>query len=105
MRIPKSFMLGGQTFTVEYVSELGQSQDALGICAPDRGTILLQNTQPGYIMSGGRLEQTYLHELTHAILHTMAESDLYGNEKFVDVFATFLHQALTSAKFEEDKDE
>ena len=47
--------------------------------------------------------QTYFHELTHWILYIMNENDLRNNEKVVDVFATFLHQARVSEQRDEHK--
>lgn len=41
-------------------------------------------------------EQSYIHEVVHWILFVMNEYDLRTNEKFVDVFAHLLFQALSS---------
>jgi Zn-dependent peptidase ImmA (M78 family) len=43
-------------------------------------------------------QQVFCHELVHAILHNMCEIELNGNEKFVDLFGSLLHQAWTSCK-------
>jgi hypothetical protein len=43
-------------------------------------------------------QQIFCHELTHAILHHMAENELNSNERFVDVFGSLLHQAWISIK-------
>jgi hypothetical protein len=42
-------------------------------------------------------EQTFCHELVHAIKYMMGEDD--HDEKVVDIFATFLHQYLKTARY------
>ena len=42
---------------------------------------------------------TFFHELTHAILDTMGEVELSGNEKFVCCFSSFLTEAINSFKY------
>jgi hypothetical protein len=44
------------------------------------------------------MEDSFWHELTHAILHEMG-SGLYRDEKFVTKFANLLTKAINSAKF------
>lgn len=47
-------------------------------------------------------EQAYVHELVHWILHVMNEFGLQNNEKFVDVFAHLLYQAMTQSVWAKD---
>lgn len=44
------------------------------------------------------VDDTFWHELTHAILYEM-DSSLYNNEAFVGQFASMLTKAINSAKF------
>ena len=88
MRIPKSFELGGTTWTVTQVKNL----DNLGVCQRDVNTILIRENAPRSIK-----EQTFCHELTHAIKFTLGEDN--HDEQKVDVFATFLHQFLNTARY------
>lgn len=44
--------------------------------------------------------ETYLHELTHAILWDMGRTGLCKNENFVGEFAKKLNNALHSAEYE-----
>jgi hypothetical protein len=44
------------------------------------------------------MDDSFWHELTHAILHEMG-SGLYRDEKFVTKFANLLTRAINSAKF------
>lgn len=43
-------------------------------------------------------DDTFWHELTHAILYEMGHK-LYSNEKFVSQFASHLTKAINSARF------
>ena len=44
------------------------------------------------------LEATYLHELVHAVLSCMGDTELYANEPFIDMFSGLLHQALVTGE-------
>lgn len=60
----------------------------LGTCAAHKAKIYLEKS-----LDRGVKEQTFCHELIHAILFSMGITE--HDEKFVDGFATFLHQYLT----------
>lgn len=49
-------------------------------------------------MTEERKEQTFYHELTHAILDAIGEDDLNCNEQFVDAFSNVLYQAIKTMK-------
>ena len=63
----------------------------LGQCSRDVRTIHLKKNIPQEIK-----EQTFCHELVHAIKFMLGEDD--HNEQAVDVFATFLHQYMVTNK-------
>ena len=88
MRIPKSFELGGTTWSVVQIKNLAE----LGRCQRDIHTIQIKENLPTSIK-----QQTFCHELVHAIKYTLGEDD--HDETKVDVFATFLHQFLKSARY------
>ena len=44
------------------------------------------------------VDQTIYHEVVHAILESMGEDALSGNDKFVQNFALLLHQFETTKK-------
>lgn len=100
LKIPKSFKLMGRTFTVEYTPKLNYTDGATGMAYHRSRRIGLLPNTPEYPRSKEDIEQTFLHELTHHILHAMGETKLNDNEKFVDMFAGFLHQALTTMEYE-----
>ncbi len=87
--IPKSFWLGGLQIDVNFDENLYKNRKIVGEARYPSQSITLDSVT----MSKQLTEQNYFHELTHWILYMMNEDDLRNNEKFVDVFATFLHQA------------
>lgn len=104
--IPKVFQLGGLKIDVLFQKPVAEVPGMLGAAVYATQQILLDPT----IASQQTVEQAYLHELTHWILFTMGERELCSNEKFVDVFAHFLYQAMTTTEpypppTEKDEDE
>lgn len=98
-RIPKSFTVGGQDVTVVDVDIC--EDGCIGNCWLSEGSIeiakyITKNTP----QSETSKLNTFYHELTHAILRTMGEHDLNGNEKFVCTFSGFLTEAIRSFKYE-----
>lgn len=92
--IPKSFKLMGHTITVKIVPEKDWADDeTVGFWNSQNLTISVLGG-----LNEGRTQQIFCHELVHAILHSMAEDDLNGNEKFVDVFGSLLQQAWSTIK-------
>lgn len=90
MKIPKQFELGAITWKVVQQDNL---LGAYGATYSGKGIIELVSDLPKQIK-----EQTYCHELVHAILFSMGKQQADHDEQFVDGFATFLHQALNTAK-------
>lgn len=88
MRIPKTFELAGSVWSVVQIKDF----NLLGQCLRDERTIHLKQNIPKELK-----EQTFCHELTHAIKFMMGESE--HDEKYVDVFATFLHQVLNTMRY------
>jgi hypothetical protein len=93
MRIPKTFMLGGNRITISYKERLDELNRTAGCALYDDLKIVLLKS-----LHGDNKEQTFLHEVVHHILNTMGEATLRQNEQFVDVFATFLHQYMKTAE-------
>lgn len=100
MRIPKQFQLLNRWYSVETFvpgcdpdDPEGKNDPPKGLTTIDRRKIYLN---PAANADREDLEHTFLHELVHAILNGMGETRLSDSEKFVDVFAAMLHQALIS---------
>ena len=92
---PKAFKLAGHTIAVKLDKDLMTIEDSYGNYSERTSTINL--VAPGAI-SKSKIEQTFFHELVHAILDELGELDLSKNERFVDSFSTLLHQAISSGE-------
>ena len=89
----KSFELAGITYPVKYVKEINGDSAILGMTFPVKHSVEIL---AGFDADNGG--QVFCHELTHCILSVMGESALYENEKFVDLFGSFLYQAMKTIK-------
>lgn len=89
MRIPKTFELGGMKWEVVQIENLAE----LGRCLRDVQTIQLKKNE-----KAATKEQTFCHELVHAIKYTLGEAEDHS-EKEVDLMGTMLHQFLKTAKY------
>lgn len=90
MNIPKTFNLAGIKWKIQENPHLVN----MGECHSQRGIIYLK---PDSNYDPAVREQTYYHELVHAILFTMGDSGPH-DEKFVDGFAALLHQYVNTVK-------
>lgn len=96
LNVPKKFMLMGRQFEVVPIDQSMAGilpLDYHGLCVPDLNEIHVSTDIPR-----SKLEATYLHELVHAVLSCMGDTELYANEQFIDIFSGLLHQALTSGE-------
>ena len=99
MRIPKRFKLFGTTISVAFAEQLNMDDSAKGIASFRREKISIQPSSNCWPRSKASIEQTYCHEIVHHILNALSEDELCANEKFVDTFASALHQVLTTAEY------
>lgn len=93
MKIPKTFMLGGQTITVETKDMIDNNPDIHGQALYDEQKIKMLTK-----LKGDYRDVVFTHELVHHILNKMGEYKLRKDERFVDLFATFLHQYMKTAE-------
>jgi Zn-dependent peptidase ImmA (M78 family) len=91
--IPKQFKLLNHTWRVEMVPGLLEHEDgpANGTCDPATHIITLNS-----LCEPEQLWHTWLHELLHAILHTLGRYDQNDDEGFVDSVAGALAQVYPS---------
>lgn len=98
-RIPKSFQLGGHTFTVKLVSDeemhLLAGKPAYGLFVPDELTIYL--VRPSRKLKKSVVLQTFWHEFFHAMF--WVANHRWSDEKLVDQCGHLTHQMLTTATF------
>lgn len=90
MFIPSEFTLGGLTWKVVMRKRL---KGVYGLCDLKKQKIFILDTLPIELK-----EQTFCHELTHAIQYAMGMHEESHNETYTDAFAMFLHQYLNTAK-------
>lgn len=100
MLIPKRFKLWAKTIDVVFDNQLSFREDAKGHAAFRENLIRIQPSSENYPREQTSIEKTFCHELVHHILNEMEENELGGNEKFVGLFAGFLHQALNTFEYE-----
>ena len=96
MKIPKSFKLLGREFKIEYSTTLNHDAGRVGELDFKRGIITLH--EPNGFSDKSYIEQTFCHELVHALFYSIAEDELAQNEKVVDALGGVLHQALETMK-------
>lgn len=94
--IPEEIQIAGSIYTIEQPEYI--DSDALGQIRFHEGIIEIAKSfndkgkRPKMIDCSR--EQTFYHEITHAILHTMGRRGLCNDEGFVDAFAHLLTQAM-----------
>jgi len=95
--IPKTIKVGKTQYKIE---KQKQSSWLRGLIKYKQGIIKIVNksTHRNKPFSAKEQEETFWHEVTHAVLYDMNHS-LYNNEKFVTEFSTRLNNAIRSAKF------
>lgn len=95
MIIPARFKLFGNTIKVVYKRDLIDKKEAFGLWDYNRGTIYLQQSIRKHPLTKEQIENTFIHEATHAMLNLMGEEDLSANEKFVHTLSSLIHQFIT----------
>lgn len=94
MRIPKTFSLGGFTYTVERVDSL---DDEYAHIDPEIQTVrLLKARRSG--PNAAFMGQAFCHELAHGCLLHMGRADLYEDEELVDGIGQMLYQYETTKR-------
>lgn len=101
MKIPLQFKLAGIPITVEDVRTFAKEHNCIGqTFYTEQKIVLDMGVAPQEFT-----EQAFCHEAVHYILYMMGEHELRNNEKFVDLFATFMHQFINQCiPTEEDFD-
>ena len=94
MYIPDQIQVGGQDVKVEFVETI--EGGLLGECMISSGYLKIANNGKGYTQSNTSKLNTFVHECVHLILDTMGESELSGNERFVNSFAGYATEIIRS---------
>jgi hypothetical protein len=97
--LPKKIKVGDKWYSVEMVEAM-RNKSEMGRVHYDKAVIELgKRTHHGVPFKLSALHDTFWHELTHAILHSMGEHQLNNREGFVEEFASRLAKAIQSARF------
>lgn len=93
LKIPSTFQLMGKTYTVHVISKDDwEDAEVWGdFCTSTCRIRVLKHQNPE------TTEQTFYHELVHAILTSMNHR-LNKNETFVDQFGSLLQQVMKTSK-------
>lgn len=83
MRIPKTFMLAGTRWTVEFSDAISE----MGHCNAETATIRIRSSLSDQVKAA-----TFCHELGHAIRYTLGKDE--HDEVEVDAQGNLLHQFL-----------
>lgn len=97
MKIPARVKIAGKTYRIRYDDdERLPDRDIKGCVDYATGTITLSKVDTGSACSREDIEQTYLHEIWHAIWDALGESGMRKDERRADSFCSLLHQVLNS---------
>jgi len=96
-QIPKFFDLIEKRIKVVMCDTLTNEEDALGFADFRLNRIRIQKNVNGMPREETDILRTFLHELTHWILHQM-QHELRDDEVFVDGFARLLTQFFKTKK-------
>jgi len=92
--VPRSFKLLNRNYKVTRPKAIVVDNVELnGYCASDTATISIEKG-----LDKDLADETFLHEMTHAILFALGYDELSYDEKFVGSFSAALHQVLKTAK-------
>ena len=97
--IPIRIRVGTKLYSVDVVESMRRKRE-MGEIHYDQQKINIaqRSNTTGRKFTKDEIDDTFWHELTHAILYEM-HSPLYDDEKFVTEFAGHLAKAIKSAKF------
>ncbi len=109
MNIPSRFKLFGQTIEVVLSHKpfvTAERDGCVGFASYRLNQIQISPDCEGRPRTQEQIEQTFLHELVHHIsylaggtVRLKGDAYLHQQEEFVDLFASLLHQALTTAEY------
>lgn len=94
--IPKSVVVNRKKYFV-HTGKPQRFKHAYGYIDYRPGVIYIHTTAREQPVSPSNMQETFWHELTHAILYEM-DHKLHRNEVFVTKFSKLLNRAINSAK-------
>jgi len=98
--IPRLVRVGNKRYSVEVVEALLDKQNVARIQYDEQRIQLgLRNGQTNRRLPASEVQDSFWHELVHAILYDMGRHNLNRDESFVIGFASRLSKAIDSARF------
>jgi hypothetical protein len=97
--LPKKVQVGSKWYSVDVVESMRRKSEVGRVTYGTQKIELARRTHHGIPLKLTALEETFWHELTHAILHDMGEHALNNRENFVEEFAQRLARAIRTARF------
>lgn len=96
MQLPKKVKVGTKWYTFHYVP--AARGPWLGRITYNINSVSITTHAKKQPRPAADIRETFWHELTHAILHSM-DNPLHLNERFVTDFSHLLSKAIDSARF------
>ena len=101
MQLPKKIRVGSKWYSVEVVEAMVEKGLMGKVYYPEQKIkIGLSSTRTGKKFPTTDVNDTFWHELVHAILDDMGYDRLNRDERFVTGFAKRLNKAIETARFE-----
>lgn len=98
--IPKRLRIGNKDYSIEVVEAMLDKRLAGEVNYHERLIqVGMRNGRTGRLFDPSFVQDTFWHELVHAILDDMDEDTLNRDEKFVTEFASRLARAIRTARF------
>lgn len=94
MKLPKKIQVAGTDIDVLIVDDI--EGGLMGESLLYSSTIKIARKAKGYPQSDSTMLNTFVHECVHMILDSMGDTELSGNEKFVNTFAGFTTEIIRS---------
>lgn len=99
--LPRKIRVGKKMYTIDILETMLKDGDMARVYYErNRIEVGKKSALTGRKYSRKEMNDSFWHELVHAILYDMDEHRLNGNERFVTEFAHRLSEAIDSARFE-----
>ena len=99
--LPRSIRVGKKRYSIDVVETMMQRGDMARVHYDEnRIEIGTRSNKTGRKFGKKEMNDSFWHELIHAILYDMNAHALNKNERFVTEFAKRLSKAIDSARFE-----
>lgn len=99
LTLPKKLKVGDNWYSVEIAEAMRERMYMGEVHYAKRTITLARKSYRGIPLKLSALQETFWHELTHAILESMGRHDLDADEHFVEDFSNRLAKAIASARF------